>query len=311
MLCLSLFVLCFSAESVVSLDVPYIRESFYEGGKLYDQFRFAVPGIHEFQVPDDVDRIFVKMWGSGGGSSSLGGGGGYSFGIIPVQPGENISIEVGSPSIYLLHNSLNYDPAGSRSSIFQTSLLNEIIVAGGGGGGTHSSGGAGGGLQGQSTSTINNGNPGLCGTRKVYGSGGGTQTKGGSKGTADTWSGCMSSGVDGGRNYGSRGHSTTIWQGSPGGGGYYGGGSGASTCYAHGGGGGGSGFILGSRVLNGTTITGNFAQPANINDPDRLDAGSPGQNGVVILKFSSNRSTRVTNPKTPVFFLMIIGVLFS
>ena len=101
-------------------------------------------------------------------------------------------------------------------SIFQTYILSEIIVARVGGWGVVSYGG--GGILWQSTSTIMNGNPSLCGTRRVNGAGGETHTKGGSKGSAYSWCVCISSGVDGGRNYGSRGHSTTVWPGSPGGG---------------------------------------------------------------------------------------------
>jgi len=245
---------------------------------------YQVPGFSSFTAPKDCYKLEIIMWGSGGGSMASGAGG-FSYGLISAEPGMVFHIEVGSPSIKLLGSNVEMAAGGSRSAIWITNVLNEILVAGGGGGG-YMFGGAGGGLNGQNTLTNFNTMPSACGSLKSYPTGGGTQYVGGTAGSADPYTGQSQYGVNGGRNQGSRGHYLpSSWQGFPGGGGYYGGGSGASTCYSAGDGGGGSGFIA-STVINGVTVTGNFTRPGNHDHPLRGNAGSPTYNGIVIIKYN-------------------------
>ena len=266
---------------------------------------FSNSGIYNFEVPFGVKKIFTKLWGSGGGSTSSGAGG-YSEGFFNVTQFEILKIEVGSPNIFLLNNFQNQPPAGGRSSIYRISQLNEIIVAGGGG----SEGGAGGGLTGQNSQEKKT-TKSFCGSTKANGAGGGTQNSGGTKGTATPYSGHYSTGVDGSRNYGSRGWGKNNWhEGYPGGGGYFGGGSGAATCYARSGGGGGSGY-LSSQIYFGKTVTGNFEIPGNSNDILRNSAGNPNSKGVVILIFQiqPEKSSRLNI--TFNLFLLLFNILFE
>ena len=54
-----------------------------------------------FVIPNDVNRIFVQMWGAGGSSGryqankDAGGAGGYAEGYIDVVPGQKLIIGVG------------------------------------------------------------------------------------------------------------------------------------------------------------------------------------------------------------------------
>ena len=273
-------------------------------------YYFSNPGNFQFKIPSDVTNFFVKMWGSGGGGSK-GGAGGYSEGYFNVTKDEIINIEVGSPNIFMSYNWKPYPAAGSRSSIYRNTILNEIIVAGGGGSGYSSNAGAGGGLIGQSSTGVLNSVPNTCGTRKAYKAGGGTQINGGYAGTADSWDGCYTTGVPGSRNFGSKGWGKLkYYEGGAGGGGYYGGGSGGHTCYAASGGGGGSGF-LSSNIFKGITLTGNYNIPANSNDLLRNNAGNPNENGLVILIYSKNQNSKTFQKKNLKFLNLIFPIFIS
>ena len=264
-------------------------------------------------VPAGVNYIFVKMWGGGGGGGSyggwrqgsLGGAGGFSHGIIPVVPGETISIRVGGRGL-AVPGSTNAYPDGGRASVSGTdnryggsgggsssirvpSQSNSfVIVAGGGGGGGSvngyelNSGGAGGGLIGECgvVNPINgNNNNGK----------GGTQAAGGAGGT-----GTINTGGSGASFQGGSGTNAAPYSGG-GGGGYFGGGAGGYGTNSMGGGGGGSGFIR-SGVIMGATYTGQQFIPPFYDDPDLAnssteryakgaDEGGHGGHGYIILYY--------------------------
>jgi hypothetical protein len=265
-------------------------------------------------VPAGVFYIFVKMWGAGGGGGSyggwrqgsLGGAGGFSHGIIPVVPGETITIRVGGQGIPRPAAARAYPDGGGActstgsdnryagcgggsSSILVPSQSNQyVIVAGGGGGGGAvnsfdlNSGGAGGGLIGE-CGHINgiNGN--------AHNGKGGTQSAGGAGGTGSYTAGPGGS-FDGGD------FQSTACYGGGGGGGFFGGGAGNyNNSNSMGGGGGGSGRIH-SSVIMGATYTGQSFIPPFYNDPDLAidtqyryarggDEGGNGGHGLVVLYY--------------------------
>jgi len=49
-----------------------------------------------FQVPRNVSKIYVNMWGGGGaGFEGFGGAGAYVEGMLPVTPGSFFTVIVG------------------------------------------------------------------------------------------------------------------------------------------------------------------------------------------------------------------------
>ena len=238
-------------------------------------------------VPANTFYIYVKCWGSGGGGGCAGGwthgaeggGGGHSRGLIPVTPGEVLTIRV--PRGGYNNPGTTNAPFGGGSStaggdnqygaggggycgIFRSTQ--PLLIAGGGGGGGSvvsnawniwNHGGAGGGMQGQH---------GWCDVFTYAGTGG-AQGAGGTGGNGNNTGGNSGSSLTGGSLGGNP-------YGGGGGGGYYGGGSGS---YGNGntmaGGGGGSGYVH-TTVLLGGTYTGNRQDPAFASDPDLPTTGS-------------------------------------
>lgn len=232
-------------------------------------------------VPAAATYIYVKLWGSGGGGGhyggwsfgSHGGGGGFTKGMIPVTPGEQLTLRV--PRGGYANPGATNAPFGGGSStsggdnqyaaggggycgIFRGSTPLLIAGAGGGGGsitGNHGmcNGGAGGGI---------NGLRGEAGRNYTsYAGAGGTQSSGGVGGNGTNTAGGAGSYLQGGSVQGNV-------YGGGGGGGYYGGGSGsygAGNTMA--GGGGGSGYLH-SSVLFGKTIAGFGRHAAAVDDPD-------------------------------------------
>lgn len=251
-----------------------------------------------FVVPAGVNYIFVKMWGAGGGAGRAGGwsygahggGGGHSRGIIPVYPGETLTIVVGRGGLTVC-NSQSYgnggfqpymtqDPSrysgqgGGYAGIFRGSPSSTtcLMAAGGGGGGGSSTswtgidGGAGGGRAGNMGEAPFSGQIGFAG----YGS------------TLDSpelplnaklasvpvagWAPSFGANSQGGPLVG--GNSWSISYGGGGGAGFIGGGGGAhSTSPTMGGGGGGTGYID-PAVIHGNMYTGSKRYPAFFWDPD-------------------------------------------
>jgi hypothetical protein len=246
-------------------------------------------------IPATVTSILVKMWGAGGGGGgyggwrqgSLGGAGGYSHAIVPVVPGETITIRPGAgggpqPSntkafpdgggASLSGGDNQYAASGGGSSSIQVPSISAsfCLYAGGGGGGGSvngyavNSGGAGGGLTGYAGSRTSYSAPG--GANNSDGNnhmgGGGSQTAGGSAGV-----GAQSTGQAGSLGQGGT-HQNANCYGGGGGGGYYGGGSGAyGNNSSMGGGGGGSGYVNPALIM-GVTQSGNGRVPGNAGDPD-------------------------------------------
>lgn len=223
-----------------------------------------------FTVPSNVTYIFAKLWGGGGGAGraggwsygSFGGGGGHTRGVIPVTPGETLTLVLGRGGLnacwyapyggggYPQQNSdIQYAGlGGGYAGIFRGSAgvaANALLIAGGGGGGGSQSGGwgecadggAGGGL---------NGFRGECTRDNQYGWGGtgGTQTAAGNSPSIG--------GITTGSQF-AGGRSNSNSYGGGGGGGWWGGGGGSYTGGSiMGGGGGGSGYIHSSIIFGGT-----------------------------------------------------------
>lgn len=251
---------------------------------------YANETSNSWTVPQGVTKIFVKMWGAGGGGGayggwnqgSLGGAGGFTQAIVPVVPGETITIRCGQKGLTRAGAYKAYPDGGGSatgtadarycasgggsSSIKVPSIpVPWCMYAGGGGGGgsvngySVNSGGAGGGLNGQA-GVQNNYN--IDGTGQNYGKGG-TQTAGGAAGVGTSANNGQA---------GSLGQGGTFQNANPygggGGGGYYGGGSGAyGVNSSMGGGGGGSGYIHSSLIL-AQTYTGSSRVPPFSHDPD-------------------------------------------
>ena len=221
---------------------------------------FSYTGADQsFVVPGGVTKIFAKLWGAGGACGRAGGwtygadggGGGYARGLIPVTPGETITVRVGQGGITASSTATifggggmgptggnDYSGSGGGGCYIFRSSTPLLIAAGGGGGGASRAwpgnvGGAGGGLNGENGESIFDGNT-------AYAGFGGTQVGGGAGGTG----GGAGSLYQGGRT-------TSSWGGG-GGGGYYGGGAGGYVeDDTMAGGGGGSGFVDAGVMLGG------------------------------------------------------------
>lgn len=236
---------------------------------------FYTGGDQSFVVPVGVFYIFAKLWGAGGASARAGGwsfggeggGGGHTRGLIPVTPGETITVRVGQGGVTASSTATIFggggmgptggnDYSGSGGGgcyIFRSTTPLLIAGAGGGGGASRNwisnVGGAGGGLVGE------NGEAPFDGAM-AYAGFGGTQTAGGSGNTG----GGAGSLYQGGRT-------TSSW-GAGGGGGYYGGsGGGYLEDDTMAGGGGGSGFVA-TSVLLGSAYSGSKRTPGIYWDND-------------------------------------------
>jgi hypothetical protein len=97
-----------------------------------------------FVVPAGINRLMVEAWGGGGGGGAAlqfpdcvsgggGGGGGYFRAIVPVTPGESLTVVIGSGGAP--------GAAGSQSAVKRGTIT---VVSAGGGAGASTSGGAGG-----------------------------------------------------------------------------------------------------------------------------------------------------------------------
>lgn len=59
---------------------------------------FKEPGIYNATVPALTNFVRAHAVGSGGQGSNWGGGGAYARSVVPVQPGDNLVIQVGDVS---------------------------------------------------------------------------------------------------------------------------------------------------------------------------------------------------------------------
>lgn len=197
-------------------------------------------GPRFWTVPAGITQVQVSLTGGAGDpGTGTGGKGGAEEGLVPVTPGQVVSIIVGGRGVAKTggfnggggNNSRGVGAAGGGASDIRVggvTLADRILVAGGAGGGgdggSTAHGGDGGGVSGAAGQT---------GSGSGTGGGGGTQTAGGTgSGLVRETNGSLGAG---GRD--------EFW-GGDGGGGYYGGGTGATggPFDTAGGGGGGSSF---------------------------------------------------------------------
>ncbi len=202
-----------------------------------------------FTVPDYVYSITVQCWGAGGGGGSSntnngnpragggGGGGGYSMSVIPVIPGTNYNVVVGSGGT---GGSGGAGSAGGSSTFNVTN-----VVANGGSGGSRGGNGNGGaGATAGTGTTTYTGGTGANGAN-------GTGSGGGGGGAGSTGNGGAASGMTGGTGAsqnggnGGAGRNTT---GAGNNGNNYGGGGSGGYALANGGdrtgGSGANGYVL-------------------------------------------------------------------
>ena len=238
---------------------------------------FTYTGSNQtFTVPSTISpaSVTLYMWGAGGGgNTNYGGAGAMVQGILPVTPGETLTIVVGqggtidgsttyggggagggnmaggsAAGIGYSANGFpqNAGSGGGRSAIQRggTDPTNDIIVAGGGGGGTYFSSDRGGAATFSGTANPGTGGlPGLGGTQSAGGAGGGT--------------GQYGQGLGGSRGIGGNTYNTNIFNGGGGGGGGYWGGGGGGTNGGDGaGGGGGSSLTGGLSLISGQSVLG-------------------------------------------------------
>lgn len=108
-----------------------------------------------FHVPNNINSIYVKVWGAGGSNNQIvgfpvrGGAGGFTEAILPVKSNQNFVVLVGSGGNIDLPN---YGFAGEAQSsdgvgggltgLFSDSISQQsaYIIAGGGGGGDYNKG---------------------------------------------------------------------------------------------------------------------------------------------------------------------------
>jgi hypothetical protein len=246
--------------SVAPNTFPYHKTFYYAGG------------AQGFKVPAGVTQLKVIALGAHGAGSPEARGGRVRA-VIPVTPGETLSVYVGGNGSETKGGFNGGGDGGSgyggrsggggASDIRRggTGLRDRIIVSGGGGGsgigyeGTGETGGAGG--CGYPTGSG-------CSKYGGYGGDGGTQSDGGQGGAAgQCFVGSGIQGESGAFGVGGSGAAAGSGSGprSPGGGGgggYYGGGGGGSGCsynyYSGGGGGGGGGASYAERRAAGVQM---------------------------------------------------------
>lgn len=180
----------------VEVDIANIEGDILNISNAQSLFSYT-PGSYNLDVPANVYKMIVKIWGASGGGGGGGdgggndcgelpgmpggggGGGGYCEAIVTVTPGETIPITVGGKgvggerAIHGTHDNGNNGTAGGNCS-----FGGYITVTGGGygsGGSDYDTGHTGGTLGGGGAVTI------TSGTGIVAGNG--------SDGTSATWNG--------------------------------------------------------------------------------------------------------------------------
>lgn len=220
---------------------------------------YSSPGLYSLVVPGGISSIGALAEGAAGGGSGGGPGGAISA-TLPVTPGQDLIISVGtntggnssegpSGGGGLGWSGYPGSPGGGASDIRLggAALGDRVLVAGGGGGTSYS--GTSGGAGGAST--------GATGAQSFdsYGGAGGSQSSGGVGGTVvqpacnNTYfgGGTGANGSAGTFGIGGAGGSAA-YTGGGGGGGYYGGGGGGTCDFFSSGGGGGSSYAEASAT---------------------------------------------------------------
>jgi hypothetical protein len=231
------------------------------------QTTFTYTGsLQPYNVPSDVNTLFVRLWGAGGANG--GGGGAFVSGDLSVTPGSMLEILVGGGGGTSGAGSFGGGGSGAvggdgggRSAIILSGT--DLVDAGAGGAGGDSGdgqGGAGGLTMGQPGTGFDNG-------------GGGSQVAGGSS-DAFMGTGSLYQGGNG-----------DIFAGG-GGGGFYGGGGGGFLGELEGSGGGG-GSSLTSNLTGFFGEAGSGMTPGGMSDPFYISGvgagGISGGNGEVVI----------------------------
>lgn len=192
----------FLKSSVLAL-IFFLLSNSYVNGQVTT---YNTAGDHTYTVPAGVSRINVQVLGGGGGGGGQngansggggGGGGGYATAIVPVTPGQMITVTVGSGGT----GGSNVPTNGTVGTVSLFPKVGTILTANGGAGGiaangnnTFGTGGSGGTGVGGTTNTPGvNGAP---GTTSTSGAGGaGAPPLGGVGGAARNTSGTGNAGV--------------------------------------------------------------------------------------------------------------------
>lgn len=284
---------------------------------------FAGTGVNQsFLVPDGVTNLNVMMWGAGGGSannySGIGGPGAFARAMVPVTPGETLTLLVGKGGA----TGIIAGAGGGRSELLRGTTT--LIVAGAGGGSGNSGsnpngmpgmGGAGGVLVGESPLDAD----------VLGGAGrGGSQTAGGAAGyTTSVFVGSPGARGKGGDGYtpatgsiltalggwpgGGKGTGATnyTWHSAGGGDGYYGGGAAsspaniASTTTSSGGGGGSSYLspdVTGYAIQSTNSTAPELKRLINITTATNVGSGvtgAAGTDGFIVVEWDELYSPRV------------------
>jgi hypothetical protein len=242
-------------------DGTWIRNDSDTGGAtVIKGAGLEVAGHRWYSAPTSTSTT-LKSWGAGGGgnSNNPGGGGGFTVAEYEINPGTQLTVQVGGgggsdtrssgPGLGGTHGggtaTSSGGGGGGYSGVFigPASQANALVIAGGGGGDSNhdpspSVGGTGGGSTGGTGSS-------------PVGGGGGSQVAGGLGGNgAENGSALQGGGPNGPVTSG-------------GGGGYYGGGAGGDGGSSHGGGGGGSGFFRTGSLPPAVTYPGTDASTTN------------------------------------------------
>lgn len=222
-------------------------------------------GGNQSYVVGDETSITVYAWGSRGGTGPTalgpfpGGGGGYIEAVVPVTPGETLTVMVGGhgsddgTAVYGGgaaggQSASRYGGGGGGRSAVRRSGVDLCTAGGGGGGGISAVGGGGGGADGGGLSG------GLGGTSSAPGAGG--DSDGGTDGGAGSG---YSGGTGAHFNVGDPPDSVA----GGGGGGWFGGGGGGAIGEASGGGGGGGGSHAEYLVESIAATDDQHANPSN------------------------------------------------
>jgi hypothetical protein len=119
-------------------------------------FSAMVAGNYSSTVPSGCYHLRVRVWGAGGGGGGTsnqaagggGGSGGYTECIVPVSPGDSISITVGAGGSGGIGGPSGAGTNGASGGASSVSVAGYTITANGGGGGmaanTNGAGGGGG-----------------------------------------------------------------------------------------------------------------------------------------------------------------------
>ncbi len=247
-------------------------------------------------IPDAARHVMFMVWGAGGQSAATpGGGGAYIEGFLPVTPGEQLRIIVGSGGNRGKQQSdvdggggyggEQMKAGGGRTAVqrYVSGAWTDVVVAGGGGGGGNSDAtGIGGGGDATATGTAYVGRAGNTFKSRSISAysnqcgGGGSQTTGGLGVNGNAFPSTYGGGKGIGGNAGN-------YSGG-GGGGWYGGGGGGQSPPHHGAGGGGSSY--GDLLINFRGEDGNDGVGGGSSSPYRINnAGNQNSDGLLIYQF--------------------------